>query len=913
MKPPLQVTLVQAGAYALAALALVILAEGSTARAQATRVDVSFGGASADAHSRYPVISADGRYVAFVSLASNLVAGDTDASYDFFRFDRLTGVMLRLDAPPREIGDYPFPTAISQDGRWLLFNDAHGDWVPGDTNHATDAFQADFATGAIRRVSVGTGGVQANYGSSSISMSLDGRLIVFESCATNLGPSAWDNGLRPDLFLHDTQTGETTQLTRSASGGPANGYSASARLSPDGEWVLFSSAASNLTTDADTNGVIDAYLLHWRTGEMFRVGPLSGEPSDVTTGAAVTWDASYVAFTSFARNMIPEATTGGDHAYTWDRLGGFVAHLPPFWTLSPSIANEVYAVEISLHGRYALVLQPDPQYVHTLVLHDRFLQQRRVIAAPVEAIPHMSLDGRAVVYERDEGIYVQTIDVPSDGLLPTADADGDGLPNGWEQQFGLDPESAVYPNGADGDPDQDGVTNAEELAAHSHPRGLYRRYLAEGAGGSFFQTRLALVNVTSPASHVLLRFLRDDGVTITQDLVVLPGVRRTVDTVKVAGLEGVSFSTVIESDVPVVVDRTMTWDRRGYGAHAETSIAAPSQTWYFAEGSTSGSFDLFYLLQNPNDAPVTAHVRFVRPLGLSPIEKTYNLPPASRTTLVVDSADPALASTDVSAVITSDLPIIAERAMYLSRPDEPFAAGHDGAGVATPAVQWFLAEGATGTFFELFVLLLNPSEQAAACEVRYLTAGGATYVKPYVLPPNSRTTIWVDQESIPGLGQVLADTAVSTLVTSLNGVPIVVERAMWWPDGDWREAHASAGATAAGRRWGIANGEVGGPNGIETYVLIANTSAVAGQVNVSIILEDGRWLGRIYTVPASSRFNVPVGQDFPDVVGRRFSVLVEAGDLIPVDLVVESAMYWNANGILWAAGTNAPATRLPYP
>jgi hypothetical protein len=508
---------------------------------------------------------------------------------------------------------------------------------------------------------------------------------------------------------------------------------------------------------------------------------------------------------------------------------------------------------------------------------------------------------------------VQTIDVPSDGLLPTADADGDGLPNGWEQQFGLDPESAVHPNGADGDPDQDGVTNAEELAAHSHPRGLYRRYLAEGAGNSFFQTRLALVNVTSPASHVLLRFLRDDGVTITQDLVVLPGVRRTVDTVKIAGLQGVSFSTVIESDVPVVVDRTMTWDGRRYGAHAETSIAAPSETWYLAEGSTSGAFDLFYLLQNPNDAPVTAQVRFVRPLGLPPIEKTYHLPPASRTTLVVDGADPALASTDVSAVITSSLPIIVERAMYLSRPGEPFAAGHDGAGIAAPATQWFLAEGATGTFFELFVLLLNPSEQAATCEVRYLTSGGATYVKAYILPPNSRTTIWVDQENIPGLGHVLADTAVSTLVTSLNGVPIVVERAMWWPDGDWREAHVSAGATAPGRRWGVANGEVGGPNGIDTYVLIANTSAVAGQVNVSVILEDGRWLGRIYTVPASSRFNVSVAQDFADAAGRRFSVLVEAGDLVPVDLVVESAMYWHANGVVWGAGTNAPATRLPYP
>jgi hypothetical protein len=127
---------------ALGALAMTVTMGASVAFAQATRVDVSAGGAAADASSGSPVISADGRYVAFVSLASNLVAGDTDGSYDFFRFDRATGIMLRFDAPPREIADFPFPVAISQDGRWLLFNDAHDDWVAGDTNHATDVFQA---------------------------------------------------------------------------------------------------------------------------------------------------------------------------------------------------------------------------------------------------------------------------------------------------------------------------------------------------------------------------------------------------------------------------------------------------------------------------------------------------------------------------------------------------------------------------------------------------------------------------------------------------------------------------------------------------------------------------------------------------------------------------------------------------
>ena len=68
----------------------------------------------------------------------------------------------------------------------------------------------------------------------------------------------------------------------------------------------------------------------------------------------------------------------------------------------------------------------------------------------------------------------------------------------------------------------------------------------------------------------------------------------------VPGMEKAEFSTVVESDVPVVVDRTMTWDATGYGSHAETAIAAPATTWYLAEGATHSGFDLFYLLQNPN-------------------------------------------------------------------------------------------------------------------------------------------------------------------------------------------------------------------------------------------------------------------------------------------------------------------------
>ena len=129
-------------------------------------------------------------------------------------------------------------------------------------------------------------------------------------------------------------------------------------------------------------------------------------------------------------------------------------------------------------------------------------------------------------------------------------------------------------------------------------------------------------------------------------------------------------------------------------------------------------------------------------------------------------------------------------------------------------------------------------------------------------PANARSGIWVDQEEFPGVpGKPLANAAVSTTVQSTNGVPLVVERAMWWP-GDsstWHEAHNSAGATATGTRWAVAEGEVGGARGHETYLLIANTSAFAGSATVTLLFEDGTSPAKTYPLPPSSRTNVAVG------------------------------------------------------
>jgi hypothetical protein len=226
--------------------------------------------------------------------------------------------------------------------------------------------------------------------------------------------------------------------------------------------------------------------------------------------------------------------------------------------------------------------------------------------------------------------------------------------------------------------------------------------------------------------------------------------------------------------------------------------------------------------------------------------------------------------------------------------------------VPARATSWFLAEGATGSYFDLFILIANPNAAAASVTATYLPAGGGTIVRSYTVAANSRFNIWVDLE--PGL----ADVAVSATIVSTNGVGILVERAMWWPGGPptWFEAHNSPGSTQTGTRWALAEGEVGGANGTETYILLANTSAFDGAADVTLYFEDGTTATKSFSLSANSRRNVAVAAEFPTAAGKRFGAIIVSTGGTPAQVVVERAMYSNSGGTVWAAGSNSLATRL---
>jgi Tol biopolymer transport system component len=312
----------------------VFLRDRQTGRT--SRVSVGSRGRQANGASWFPSISADGRYVAFQSLASNLVGGDTNRLQDIFVRDLATGKTSRVSVDSRGAQarcklSYCESTepALSAHGRYVAFQSSTTNLVRGDTNRLGDVFVHDRRTGRTTRVSVTSTGRQGNgdrtgTGSNAPVISADGRYVAFHSADTNLVRG--DTNRTFDIFLRDRKTGRTTRVSVSTDGRQANGENLGGlSISADGRFLAFTSLASNLVA-GDRNDITDVFVRDLRAGRtiLASLGERDNQGEDGSSvggagaGAALSAGGRYLAFSSWAGNLVPDDTNIKPDAFVRD-------------------------------------------------------------------------------------------------------------------------------------------------------------------------------------------------------------------------------------------------------------------------------------------------------------------------------------------------------------------------------------------------------------------------------------------------------------------------------------------------------------------------------------------------------------------------------------------------------------------
>ena len=364
----------------LAAVALTVLACGAALAAETTRVSVSSDGGQANGDSQKSSISFDGRYVAFSSVATNLVPGDANGAFDVFVHDNDTDETTRVSRGRggAEANGSSYRPVISGDGRFVAFTSTASNLVEGDSNGKADIFVFDRRTEKTERVSVADGGGEANGASDYSTISGDGQRVAFQTDATNLFPD--DENELSDILMRDRAAGTTTLISKSSNGTPNEGQNMTPAISADGRYVVFWGDSQGkfrvyavLRHDTETGqtvcvealaagrcresllqfaptaisadgrfvvvqrfiegdtGTNETYVsgiivVDMKTGEERIVSrPASGDLAKYDSyRPAISADGRYVAFTSGASNLAPGDTNKKLDVFVTDRLSGAV-------------------------------------------------------------------------------------------------------------------------------------------------------------------------------------------------------------------------------------------------------------------------------------------------------------------------------------------------------------------------------------------------------------------------------------------------------------------------------------------------------------------------------------------------------------------------------------------------------------
>jgi lysophospholipase L1-like esterase len=457
----------------------------------------------------------------------------------------------------------------------------------------------------------------------------------------------------------------------------------------------------------------------------------------------------------------------------------------------------------------------------------------------------------------------------------------------------------------------------------------YRRwYLAEGAANTFFNETILIGNPNATPAEVTIRLLPEGQPPFTpQTLTVAPTSRATFIVNGVTGLPPGAVSAIVESNVDIVVERSMTWPGSSQrGGHNSGGVLAPAAQWYLAEGVT-GFFETFVLVTNTNSSSaVTVEVTFLRETS-GPLVQTYTIPASGRRTIYVnsdvkDSLNRPIAE-PFSTVVRqtgggTSADLVVERAMYWNG----FEGGHGSAAVTAPSTTWLFAEGVTGgdaNFnFQTYLLLANPGTTAATATITFFRDIGGPVSKTVTVPAGRRQTLFLNELRFdPGNVAALASASFSIRVSSDQ--PVLAERAVYWSSSGitFIEGNNSPGVTAEATKWAFAEGiegvvQLGGP-AHDSFFLISNANASPLEIKATFVREDGRGVVVTRTIPAQSRGTI-LTSGIAALSHKRFAAFIESTNATPLPFVAERATYWGpgyfgghgGSGVPWTAAIATP-------
>ena len=354
-------------AVLMAAAFAVFVAASQAATPTTTRITVSTGGVQQNRDAGGSDISGNGNLVVFSAQAANLVANDSNGKSDIFLRDVSAGTTHRvsISSSGAQSNGPSYDPSISADGRYIAFQAAAPNLVANDSNQTWDIYVRDTVAHTLRRVSTTAGGGQANGGSLSPQISRDGRFVVFHSFATNL--IANDHNVVADVYRKNLQTGAIQRASVSSTGVAGDRDSVFPQISPDGRYVAFESEATDLVSNDLGFEQHQVYVRDMQAGTTTLVSQSSagatGNDRSTLTGYPFTADGRSIVFTSRAFNLVAsDPNDGNSDVFVRDTQLGTTRQVD-FGTSGAEPVFGADTASISSDGRYVLFSSSDDHLV----------------------------------------------------------------------------------------------------------------------------------------------------------------------------------------------------------------------------------------------------------------------------------------------------------------------------------------------------------------------------------------------------------------------------------------------------------------------------------------------------------------------------------------------------------------------